>query len=192
MIFQPLAFETNSGNIGRVQFKREREVLVQDFEIADGVIISPGDYEFDRYSIEYKGAGQRAFAPFVEWADGDFYDGNRLKLIAGFDWRPNPRINFGLSYQYNDVELPAGDFTTRLIQVNANYSFNTRWSWVNLIQYDNVTESASINSRLRWNPRAGQDLFIVLNHNFAAEGAFSGLDPDKLAFSIKYTHTFRL
>ena len=63
IFLQPLAFETNSGNIGRVQFKREREVLIQDFEIANGVIISPGDYEFDRYSIEYKGAGQRAFAP---------------------------------------------------------------------------------------------------------------------------------
>jgi len=192
IFLQPLAFETNSGNIGKVQLKREREVLIQDFEIADGIVISPGDYEFDRFSVEYKGAGQRAFAPFFEWADGDFYDGDRLKLIAGFDWRPNPRINLGLSYQYNDVELPVGDFTTRLIQVNANYSFTARWSWVNLIQYDNVTESASINSRLRWNPRAGQDLFIVLNHNFAADGAFSGLDPDKLAFSIKYTHTFRL
>jgi hypothetical protein len=26
-------------------------------------------------------------------------------------------------------------------------------SWVNLIQYDNLSGSAGINSRLRWNPR---------------------------------------
>ena len=193
MIFlQPLLIETNSGNSGAVQFKRQREVLLEDFEISDGVIIPPGDYEFDSYSIEFEGARQRAFAPFFDWSDGHFYNGDRLKLLAGFDWRPNSRMNLGLSYEYNDIVLPTGDFTTRLIQINANYSINARWSWINLIQYDNVSESAGIYSRLRWNPRAGQNLFIVLNQNLDATGVFSGLKSDTLAFSIKYTHTLRL
>ena len=47
-------------------------------------------------------------------------------------------------------------------------------------------------SRLRWNPRAGQDLFIVLNQGFDATGTFSGLESDRSQFSVKYTHTFRL
>jgi hypothetical protein len=166
--------------------------LTEDFEISDGIVIPPGDYEFERYSAEYTGAGQRAFSPFFEWVEGTFYDGDRTELIAGFDWRPNSKINLGISYEYNYIELLAGDFTTRLIGIDANYAINARWSWVNLIQYDNVSLSASINSRLRWNPRAGQDLFIVLNQGFDATGAFSGLESDRSQFSVKYTHTFRL
>lgn len=192
IFLQPLEIETNSGNSGAVQLKRQREVLVNDFEISDGVIIPPGDYEFESYSIEFKGARQRAFAPFFDWSGGDFYNGDRLKLLAGLDWRPNSRVNLGLSYEYNDIVLPTGDFTTRLIQINANYSINARWSWINLIQYDNVSESAGIYSRLRWNPRAGQNLFIVLNQTLDATGVFSGLKSDSLAFSVKYTHTLRL
>jgi len=72
-----------------------------------------------------------------------------------------------------------------------NVAFNIRWSWVNLIQYDNESGSAGLNSRLRWNPRAGQDLFIVLNHDFDAMGAFRGLRSTGSHFSVKYTHTFR-
>ena len=191
IFLQPVEIETNSGNSAAVQWNRQREVLIEDFEISDGVIIPPGDYEFDQASIEFEGAQQRAFAPRFEWSEGDFYGGDRREVIAGFDWRPNSRIFLGLSYEYNDIELPVGDFVARLIQVNANYSFNSRWSWVNLIQYDNDSQSAGINSRLRWNPRAGQDLFIVLNQNFDALGAFSGLTSDRSVFSVKYTHTFR-
>ncbi len=68
--------------------------------------------------------------------------------------------------------VSCGDFVTRLIQIDANYAFNARWSWVNLIQYDNESGSVGENSRLRWNPREGQDLYIVLNHGFDAVGFF--------------------
>ena len=68
--------------------------------------------------------------------------------------------------------VSCGDFVTRLIQIDANYAFNARWSWVNLIQYDNESGSVGENSQLRWNPREGQDLYIVLNHGFDAVGFF--------------------
>jgi hypothetical protein len=192
LFLQPIEIESNSGNVYKAQFRREREVLTEDFDIFDGIVIPPGDYEFDRYSVEYEGARQRAFAPFFEYAQGDFYDGDRTEIIAGFEWRPTSKVNLAISYEYNDIELRAGEFATRLIGIDANYAFNARWSWVNLIQYDNVSQSAGVNSRLRWNPRSGQDLFIVLNQGFDATGTFSGLESDRSQFSVKYTHTFRL
>ena len=192
VFFQPIEFASNTGDEFGTQITREREVLLEDFEIADGVVIAPGDYEFTRYGIEAEGARERALAPRFEITAGDFFSGERLELIGGIDWRPTSRLYLAVEYEYNDVELPEGDFTTRLIQLNANYAINSRWSWVNLLQYDNVSSSAGLNSRLRWNARAGQDLYIVLNHGFAATGAFSGLDSARAEFSIKYTQTFRL
>lgn len=184
--------ETNSGDEFGLQFNRDREVLLEDFEIADGIVIPIGDYEFDRYGFEVSGASERAFAPSFEYTTGEFFNGDRVLMEAGLEWRPNRRLAFELEYEYNDIELPAGDFTVRLIALQADIAFNVRWSWLNLVQYDNESESVGINSRLRWNPRAGQDLFIVLNHGFDARGAFSGLHSTNSQLSIKYTQTFRL
>ena len=122
---------------------------------------------------------------------GDFYDGQKLTLTGGIDWRPNSRWNLGANYQYNDIELPVGEFTTRLIQLRVNVAFNVKWSWVNLLQYDNVSDTVGLNSRLRFNPQAGEDLYIVWNHNFDALASFSGLSSRESEITVKYSRTFR-
>ena len=166
-------------------------MLVEDFEIVDGVVIPAGDYEYGALGIELSAASQRAFAPSLEISSGDFFNGDITSIEAGIEWRPNNRLFMELEYEYNDVELPAGDFVTRLIQLRTNYAFNVRWSWVSLIQYDNESSEVGINSRLRWNPRAGQDFYLVINHGFQAERAFRGLTSTENQVALKYTHTFR-
>ncbi len=188
---QLLEVEAHSGDDLTLYLSREREILLEPFEIADGVVIPPGDYEFDSVGVELGGAEARALAPELELVVGDFYGGEKLSATAGLEWRPNEHLFLGFGYEYNDVELSHGEFVARLIQVEANYAFDVRWSWVNLIQYDNESHSAGVNSRLRWNPRAGRDLYVVLNHGFDAERAFSRLRSTDSRLSIKYTQTFR-
>ncbi len=183
--------ETNSGDQGGIAFEREREVLLEEFDIFDDVIIPPGDYEFDQYSFEVSGANDRALAPSFEYGKGDFFGGDRTEIGVGLDWRPNSRFFLGVEYEHNDIELADGDFTAELIAVRTEVAFDVRWSWLNLVQYDNESESVGVNSRLRWTPRAGQDLFVVLNHGFEAIGSFSALRSLESQLSVKYTHTFR-
>jgi hypothetical protein len=183
--------ETNSGDSFGTQYNRDREVLLEEFEISDGVFIPAGDYEFGRFGVEASGASERVFAPSFEVESGDFFNGSITAIEAEVEWRPNRHFFLAFAYEYNDVELPGGDFIARLVQIEANYAFNVRWSWVNLIQYDNDSNSAGINSRLRWNPRAGQDLYVVINHGFDAERTFRGLHSTESQVSVKYTHTFR-
>ncbi|MGV3591877.1 MAG: hypothetical protein ACO1PZ_09310, partial [Gammaproteobacteria bacterium] len=96
-----------------------------------------------------------------------------------------------LNYNLQDVTLPGGEFMTRLVSMNANYAFNSKWSWINLVQYDNGSDVVGVNSRLRWNPQAGEDLYLVLNYNFGADGTFVGLNPSNAEIVLKYTKTFR-
>ena len=183
--------ETNSGDQGGFAMEREREVLLEAFDIFDGVIIPPGDYQFDLYSFEVSGANDRALAPSFEYGKGNFFGGDRTEIGVGLNWLPNSRFVMGVEYEYNDIELAGGDFAAQIVAITADVAFDVRWSWLNLIQYDNESESVGVNSRLRWTPRAGQDLFIVLNHGFEASGAFSGLRSLESQLSVKYTHTFR-
>lgn len=190
-LFADFEIETNSGDSFGVQYNRDREVLFEPDEIWDGVIIPAGDYEFAQAGFEVEGASERAIAPSLEVSVGDFYGGDITSVEAQVDWRPNRRLLMSLGYEYNDVELPWGNFTARLIQIDASIAFNVRWSWVSLIQYDNDSQSVGINSRLRWNPRAGQDFYLVINRGFDAQGAFRGLRSIESQVSVKYTHTFR-
>ena len=183
--------ETNSGDQGGIAIEREREVLLEEFDIFDDVIIAPGDYEFDQYSFEVSGANDRALAPSFEYSKGDFFGGDRTEIGVELQWRPNSRFFLGVEYEHNDIELAGGDFTAELVAVRTEVAFDVRWSWLNLIQYDNESESVGVNSRLRWTPRAGQDLFVVLNHGFETIGSFSALRSLESQLSVKYTHTFR-
>ena len=41
-------------------------------------------------------------------------------------------------------------------------------SWTTLVQYDNVTDTIGINSRVRWIIEPGSELFVVLNQGLIA------------------------
>ena len=57
---------------------------------------------------------------------------------------------------------------------------------MNLIQYDNATETTGINSRLHWVSEAGRELFIVLNHNLEDFDRDGVNHSDTADFTIKY------
>ena len=95
-----------------------------------------------------------------------------------------------LGFRQNVVDLPRGSFTSHLGSFRTDVAFNSRWSWSNLIQYDNVSEVLGANSRLRYEPVAGRELLLILNHSF-------GVELDNSLFSIgtdfimKVSYTFR-
>jgi hypothetical protein len=191
ILFRPIEFENHRGDVLGAYLYRGREVLLQPFPISRGVLIQTGDYSFNRIGVELRLAPERTFAPNLMVWTGEYYGGTRLAVEGGLAFRPGRHLFLGLYYDYNDINLPEGNFDTRLIQVRANWAFDARWSWVNLVQYDNISRSVGLNSRLRYNRRAGEDLFLVVNYNFAAQGAFHGLDPVTSEIVLKYSRTFR-
>ena len=62
-----------------------------------------------------------------------------------------------------------------------------------MIQYDNVSDTIGVNSRLHWIPRAGREGFLVLNHNMRDDP----LTPENdfhssfAEVTLKYSYTFR-
>jgi hypothetical protein len=186
-----LNFNTHRGDQFGIGFARNREGLDEDFEIRPGIVIPAGKYSFTNLNAQLSFANQRNFAPSIQVNIGDFYEGKRSQFQAGVQWRPDEHLFMNVSYNYQDIELPQGEFVVRIVSANVNYAFNSKWSWVNLVQYDNVSSSAGLNSRLRWNPQAGEDLFVVINYNFDSEGTFDRLSREKSEIALKYTKTFR-
>ena len=187
----PIQLDDNYGDHVNLLLFHGREVLTQPFEINPGVVIQPGDYTFNRIGSEWVFAPERVIAPRFAIFAGQFYNGKRLNLRGGFDWRPNKHFFIGMDYNFNDVDLPAGHFETRLMSISGNWAINAKWSFVNLIQYDNFSNTVGINSRLHWNPHAGEDMYVVLNYTLDSPGMFRDLTSNKAEILLKYTRTLR-
>ncbi len=189
--FRPIRIENHRGDNYSLSVMASREALTEPFTVADTTVIHAGEYEENGYEFEMQWAQERVLAPSIAFGKNGYYGGEQVSVSGRIDWRPSSRWYARVGYEYNDIELPQNHFRTRLIQVRTNLAFNVKWSWVNLVQYDNLSESVGVNSRLRWNPRAGEDLYVVLNHQFDALAAFSGMHSRLSEFSVKYSRTFR-
>ncbi len=174
-----------------LRYQNEKEGVRVPFEIFEGVIIPAGDYSFDQMRAGVSTGPHRRVVTSASYAAGDFYDGEIATVSTSVEWIPFPRFRASISYDYNDVQLPQGDFALRLARTGIDYIMSAKLSWVNLIQYDNATETTGINSRLHWIPEAGRELFIVLNHNLEDFDRDGRNHSDTADFTIKYRHTFR-
>jgi len=183
--------ETNSGDQLKIVYTAEKELLTTPFEISDGVVIPPGDYSFGAFEIEIETGEHRAANIELKYEFGDFYDGTISSINSEISWRPSRHIGLKASFRVDDVRLPQGNFTTRLASAQLDFVISNSLSWINLVQYDNVSNNIGINSRLHWVPQAGRNVYLVLNHNFQerlSDGDFHSTNTD---LTLKADYTFR-
>ncbi len=169
----------------------QRENLDENFEINDGIVIPVGDYEWDNFRFEMRTGQQRKVYGSLTYDSGDFYGGTKVTWKPQIAWRPSPHFLFDLSYEVNDIELPEGAFDTRLTSLRAEVVFSSKLAWVNLFQWDNVSNVLGINSRLHWIPRAGQEAFFVINHNLQDEDRDKSFHSQTADLTLKFNYTFR-
>jgi hypothetical protein len=194
VFLRPFTLANRTGDSIMLAISDFTERLIEPFQIYPGIIIPVGEYDADSRGIQASTGGHRkvaAFARIVEYPDDKFYGGSRSDRFLELTWRPSARFRGMLSYDYSDVELPQGAFEVRLVRMGFDIAFSSTLSWVNLIQYDNVSEVAGINMRLHWIPEAGREVYFVINHNvedFDRDNEFHSSFSDATA---KVNYTFR-
>ena len=186
-----LDLENQTADTLSFTYQNEKEGVRQPFEISDGIVISPGKYSFDQLRVGIGTGPHRRFVTNLSLAKGDFYEGELDNINASVEWIPMPRFRASIAYDFNEVSLPQGDFDVRLVQVGMDVILSSRLSWVNLVQYDNASETAGINSRLHWIPEDGRELFVVLNHGLEDFDLDNNFHSNVADFTIQYRHTLR-
>jgi hypothetical protein len=156
------AAEQQNSDIFIVEGGANYELLVESFPIAPGVRIPKGSYNFNDVTFSYQMGQQRRLSGTVMYQTGQFYDGTinaygfttaRYAILK--QWSIEPSI------QINDVKLPSGDFTTKLIRARTDYGFSSRMFVSGLMQYSSTGNLFSSNFRFRWEYRPGSELFVV-------------------------------
>jgi hypothetical protein len=184
--------ENQNSDAIALHFSVYDEFIDEPFEISDGIEILRGEYSFDEYCVNIGTGQHRKVYAEAYYCGGDFFDGTIESPGIELVWRPSSHFAMALGYHVSDVELPQGDFTTRLASLRANVAFTNTWFWENFLQYDNVSHSLGLNSILRWMPLAGREVLLVVNRefqDFTRDRTFTSVSGD-ITFKASYTFRF--
>jgi len=187
---QVLSIQNQSGDMAFLLYSDNREVLTRPFTITEGVTIPVGDYSYRRYGVELTTGGYRKLIATLHLEDGGFFSGDRRTANVKLEWQPSKHFTGVIEYEYNDIDLREGQFDTKLMRLRTDVAFNTEWAWITTAQYDNQSELLSVNSRLQWIPKAGQEFYLIYNGGWIDENR-TGFDAIGQSATIKLSHTFR-
>lgn len=191
---RPFGLQFQSGDRIELNVFRLFDGPEETFPIVPGVDIPAGKYWWDRVEVQYEGANVRPVVVRTEASIGRFYTGNRLDFEAALLARVQPHYEFTLEYEHNDITLVEGSFKTNVARVRADYAVNARLTVTGFAQYDDQSERAALNARVRWTPSPGSDLFVVWNSVWPVEpwNAFALTKPQRGALVVKYTQYLRM
>lgn len=161
--------------------------LDYDFEIHPGVIVPAGDYSFDSATLSLTAYEGRRVNGTITIQAGEFYDGTRFSVGGGPKIRFNQKLSLEPSYSYNHVDLASGSFNTHVGRVRAKYSFSEKWLTDGLVQYDTVSDQATVYARLRYIYRTGNDFYLVYRQARAYGGEHAGAVDRSLTAKLTYS-----
>lgn len=139
--------------------------------------------------VEVGSSEARPLSGYVGVEFGDFFSGTRTNVETAVGWRPSPLFNVSASYETNIIDLPEGDFTVDVVQVNFNILFSPDLAWNITNQWDSESEKYGMNSRIRWTIKPGNELFLVYNQEMdTSRGSWRNLKSD---ISTNAAMTFR-
>ncbi|HMC55811.1 MAG TPA: DUF5916 domain-containing protein [Gemmatimonadaceae bacterium] len=161
----PLNWRLETGDRFEFNFVPVGEQFDDAFEIADGVVVQPGTYQWTRWRLEAGTAPKRRLSAQGTWWFGEFYSGRLDQFELEGSWKPSPLFITDFSVERNVGRLAEGSFATDVVGVRLRLNVSPDLQVNSYVQYDDESNSVGTNTRLRWSYSPAGDLYIVYNHN---------------------------
>lgn len=191
------AFTTKNKVTGSIDLDYNIENLLEEFYINDDVSVPTGFYRFVSLKGKFDSPNSRTIVLRSEYEIGQFYDGHRVSLKLKPQWSVSPTIKLEGVYQYNLADFSGRGvrFKNNIAEFKVTLMMSTKLSASAFIQYNSANNGTMSNFRIRYNPREGNDFFIVYNEGRNAD--LKRETPYLPQFSertllLKYTYTFIL
>ncbi len=191
-------WEFNSKNnwYGNFSLLHNVENLVEPFELSDDVTIPIGKYRFNTLNVSVITPYSNLLNFENSLVVGQFFDGTQMVLGVSPSLQIGSSIELGINYFYNRINFSERpDFEVHLARFRTTYMFSTKLSFDAFVQHNSGNDYSFGNFRLRFNPREGNDLFIVYNTGVNSNRRREIPHLPRLesrTFVVKYTYTFVL
>jgi len=190
-------FEAKKGYSGNIAVNWYLENIQEDLTLGnDQATVPPGRYSFAYLSASYYTAYMRALSAYFTTEAGMFYDGLKFTLEANPMVKVGTGFDLGLTYRMDRVVFSSRsvDFTNHIAGFKGVMTLTTKMSLSAFVQYNTAISKVIANMRFRYNPREGNDFYIVYDdmQNTLLTREFPALPHTQgRTLLLKYTHTFR-
>ena len=194
----PLQVNFESGDRFSFEGGRNFERLDSAFTIYgrgdDAIRILPGEYESDKWSVNFSTAGRRMLSGSANYERSEFWGGDRESVDLAGTIRSRRGMSLTANYQHNEVSLPQGDFDTNLLRLSWAWNLSPFTAITGNVQYDDLSNVVGVYARLRWIIQPGNDVFLVWSNNWLyddgplRDSRFSTLSSGG---ALKLNYTFR-
>ena len=188
---------SKSGLGGILMFKYSQEGVKEDFDLSDDVKVLAGDYSFYGFEAMVFTPQSKPFSSMIMLEGGEYYDGKKFSISLQPVLSISQSLQITGAYQYSYV-----NFAARAQKLNSHFAnlkllvmFNTKLSASIIVQYNNTYDILVGNFRLRYNPKEGNDFYLVYDENRNSGNNYLYPEPPSYynrSVVIKYSHTFRL
>ncbi|MBK7628958.1 MAG: carbohydrate binding family 9 domain-containing protein [Bacteroidales bacterium] len=190
-------FFLKSGYNGMLEVNNAFENVEKLFSFAPDADVPVGKYNFSQFETHLHSPDSKSILVNLDAFAGNFYDGNRFTVALEPNWNIGSTLQLSVAYEYNKVNFDERNqsFTGNIVRFKALAMFTTKLSVSSFIQYNSVDNALVNNLRLRYNPKEGNDFFIVYNEG---RNTYRSLEDPRLptfnnrSILLKYTYTFTL
>nr|MCU0409211.1 carbohydrate binding family 9 domain-containing protein [Bacteroidales bacterium] len=190
-------FNFKSGFGGMVAVMNSFENVDREFDLSEDASVPAGEYNFTQFVTHLNTSESKVISLGIDGYAGTFYDGNRLTLGLEPLWNIGSSLQLSLAYEYNRVVFPGRNqnFVGNIGRFKALFMLTTKLSLNAFVQYNSTEDAVSTNIKFRFNPREGNDFYIVFNEG---RSTYRDLEDPRLpvfnnrSVLLKYTYTFIL
>jgi len=171
------------------------EDLEDEFELSDEISIPVDRYSFMQAEFSFQTSETKPGNVTHKLTLGRFFDGVRFGVSATPKWNVSKLLELSAVYQYDRISFSGRDqtFEAHTMRLKVGLTLNTSLSMSSFFQYNSSADFALGNFRLRYNPKEGNDFYLVFNEGLNTDRyRYSPVPPvvDSRALIVKYSYTF--
>ena len=194
-IMYDLAFK--SGYSGMLSISHSFENVADTFSFSKEAYVPAGKYGFNQLETHLNSPRSNKFVFGVDGFAGSFYDGTRFTIGTEPSWNVGSSLQLGLRYEHNFLSFKnrGQSFNGGVAGFKVLVMISTKLSLSTFMQYNSAENSLITNFRFRFNPREGNDFYIVFNEG---RSTYRDIENPRLplfnnrSVLLKYTYTFTL
>ncbi len=190
-------FFMKSGFNGMVGVNNIFENVIEPFNISSDVEVLAGQYRFNQFETHLNSPYSKSVRLGLDAELGGFYDGQLLSIELEPEWNIGSVLFLAAAWEYNRVVFSDRNqsLNSNIVRLKAQFTVTTKLSFSAFIQYNDIDNGIITNLRIRYNPREGNDFYLVFNEG---RNTYRDIEDPRLpAFNarsllLKYTYTFVL
>lgn len=190
-------FTFKSGYSGMFSVSHVYENVADTFSFSRTAFVPAGKYEFYQLETHLNSPRTNKFVLGADVFAGSFYDGTRFTVGTEPSWNVGSSLQLGLKYEHNFLSFNSRNqkFNGGITGFKVLVMINTKLSVSSFIQYNSAENSLMNNFRFRYNPREGNDFYVVFNEG---RSIYRDIENPRLplynnrSVLLKYTYTFTI